>query len=108
MGLAIAETTSLFAELVRLAGTSSDSMARHKAFVDWLALRLAEQDAELKEYLAQISQDRQETLRSWMENRWYERLVPRDAGTHERLLFVGDMEILLPLVYHDISGEVYK
>ena len=123
--------TSLFGELVYIASLWDDSRGRyhearltatfspeetmavlrrrhHTVFAEWLLLPLEQQAAELMHYLDEAGKNRAQTLRSWMQDRWYERLVPKDAATSERLLFGSDLEILLPMIYRDITGAAYE
>ena len=68
-------------------------------FQNWLCLTLPEQTADLEWYLANRCQDRRATLRQWVREKSYERLIPRGAGPSERQLFLTDLEVVLPLLY---------
>jgi len=123
--------TSLFGQLIYVAGTWNNATGcydeprlaeqfdrreinwtlrrkHRKIFADWLALPLEQQAEELSQYLDEKSDNRPETVRSWIRKRWYERLVPKEAHDAERLLFTSDMEVLLPLVCRETSGEIYQ
>ena len=62
----------------------------HQVFMDWLRLNLAEQKADLDEYL-RIS-------RTAAANLPYRELVPPNAHEVERQLYLTDLEILLQLL----------
>jgi hypothetical protein len=98
--------TSIFGELASAATRDGPPLQRsHKqVFVEWLSLPLNCQAAELQRYLEETDKDPVETLRCWMQDRWYERLVAKDARPSDRLLFISDMEILLPLLYEQAAG----
>lgn len=99
---------SQFAELCAASecGASRPRRSHDRVFIDWLSLPLNCQAADLQRYLEDTDKDPLDTLRFWMQDRWYERLVPKDARPHERLLFTKDMEILLPLLYQQASATL--
>jgi hypothetical protein len=68
-------------------------------FSSWLGLSLEQQTADVTCFLAESAANQSETLKDWIDTRWYECLVPREARLPERTLFVSDLELVL-LVMH--------
>ena|SRR5437899_2832645 len=115
------DNSSLFGQLVYLSSTWDESVSRYhepllshtfnarelnwtlrrkhrRVFAEWLSLPLAEQALALEQYLNETGSDRVQTLRSWMQSHWYRRLIPSEARQAERLLFISDVEILIPVL----------
>src|SRR5580692_5896825 len=71
-----------------------------RIFQDWLCLNMAQQKADLEEYLAEIPNP-SATLVNWASSAAYGSWVPAAAQDAERRLFLGDLEILLTLLRHE-------
>jgi hypothetical protein len=85
-------------------GEEIDRAAREQheqTFSGWLCLNLLQQMADLTSYLAHIQSGQRDALRNWIGSKWYEQLLPSSARPAERMLFIGDFEILLHLIYTD-------
>jgi hypothetical protein len=94
--------TCLYRKPMETAGTVGDVnhslRQKHlKIFRDWLSLSLEEQMSYLSQYLVGSGQNRVEVARQWMNDRSYLRLVPPDARTLEKDLFILDLEVLLEM-----------
>ena len=74
-----------------------------RVFQDWLCLNLAQQKADLQEYLAETPSPAA-TLADWAASAAYQRWAPSAAQDVERRLFVGDLETLLALLKHEYGG----
>ena len=73
---------------------------RHEQiFSAWLCLNIPQQMADLTWYLTHIQFAQREALRIWIDSKWYEKLLPSSARPLERMLFIGDFEIVLHLMY---------
>jgi len=119
--LALSKHASIFSQLVYLAGMRDESTGDYRdttlafmfgeeevnrvvregherTFAAWLALTLEQQTADLPQHLAGTAANRLESLKEWMERKQYERLIPNGVTAAERLLFLSDMEIILPLL----------
>lgn len=71
-------------------------VASHReCFMEWLALPLENQRADLEEYLSGIEGDRETVLRAWLQLERYRECVPAAALQVEKDLFLLDLETLL-------------
>ena len=64
--------------------------SHHQVFMEWLRLSLADQKADLEEFLRSVG-TRSNGLR-------YRELVPPSAHEVERMLYVADFEVILQLI----------
>ena len=74
-----------------------------RVFQDWLCLNLAQQKADLQEYLAETPNPAA-MLADWATSAVYQSWAPSTAQDAERRLFVGDLEILLNLLKREYGG----
>lgn len=68
----------------------------HQIFTEWLGLNLADQKADLDEYLR--------SSRSTIRELPYRELTPESAHEVERQLYVTDLEVLLQLLSFERDG----
>lgn len=73
-------------------------LASHReCFMEWLALPLEDQRADLEEYLSGIEGERETVLRAWLQLERYRECVPAAALAIEKDLFLLDLETLLTI-----------
>ncbi|HZS50478.1 MAG TPA: hypothetical protein VFA54_06450 [Bryobacterales bacterium] len=78
-------------------------LSHAEAFGTWLNFSLAQQKADLDEYLNELDPDRQRVLDTWTSLATYRNLIPMDASEAERQLFVSDLELILELLRSELS-----
>jgi hypothetical protein len=67
-------------------------------FSGWLGLGLAEQMAEVAEYLAAQDEDPNALISIWLHDKVYESLIPSAVSGAERNLFTSDLKAILQLL----------
>src|SRR5437868_7876769 len=83
--------STLFGRLLH----SAPGEERLRSFRDWLQLTLESQLDHLQEHICSLPEQQRDALESWLAGGSYAELVPEDAETPERLLFVTDLETVL-------------
>ena len=75
-----------------------------RVFQDWLCLNLAQQKADLQEYLAELPGNPATALATWLHLAPYRNLAPAAAQEVERQLYMTDLELLLELLKREYGG----
>lgn len=75
-----------------------------KAFAAWVQLSIEEQHAELEEFLAGEREARA-LLQQWIQQEWYERLIPPGTPEPDKDMFLNDFGIIAALVYSGMHEE---
>jgi hypothetical protein len=75
-----------------------------ETFQEWLASPLAQQKADVTEYMAQLPTDRAVLVENWLQIAPYRNLPPAEARFEERELFCADLETLLQLLKDERTG----
>jgi excisionase family DNA binding protein len=84
-------------------GLSRLFQAMHKeAFDAWLNYGLEEQRADLELYFSSLDCSKQTAVQTWLDLESYRSLVPGSASSADRLLFVGDLEVVLKIMAREI------
>ena len=74
-----------------------------RVFQDWLCLNLEQQQADLREYLAE-SPNPAAMLAGWAATAPYQGWAPPTAQDFEQRLFAGDLETLLALLRREFGA----
>lgn len=74
-----------------------------RVFQDWLCLNLEQQQADLREYLAETPHPA-DLLARWTASAPYQGWMPPTAQDFERRLFAGDLETLLALLRREFGA----
>ena len=69
-----------------------------RTFAEWLNYPLAQQKDDLEEYLLSIDANREKILKTWAALGPYRNMLPTEASTAERELFVSDLELIIELL----------
>lgn len=72
--------------------------SHQETFQAWLALTLEQQREDLEIHLAAQPTDRARVLENWTRLGSFRALVPLAAADADRLLFLGDFEVLIELL----------
>jgi len=79
--------------------------SHEEAFAEWLSFNLEQQQADLRLYLSDLSEDKRTVLETWQKLEPYKALLPKSAKTVERQLYLGDLTILLALLKNEYGVE---
>src|ERR1044072_1742590 len=107
----IPQSDSVFERLMDCAGrhqaeteyAANLELCQHlQTFWAWRALNIAQQHAQLQQYLAG-QQGPQGLLRDWGLYRSYERLIPPGVTPEAKILFIQDLQIIAAVAYSDLQ-----
>lgn len=79
--------------------------SHEQAFAEWLSFNLEQQQADLRLYLSDVSEDKRTVLETWQKLEPYKNLLPKSAKSVERQLYLGDLTILLALLKTEFGVE---
>ena len=79
--------------------------SHERAFAEWLSFNLEEQQADLRLYLSDVSEDKRTVLETWQKLEPYKSLLPKSAKSVERQLYLADLTILLALLKNEFGVE---
>ena len=74
-----------------------------QVFGRWLNYTLAEQKADLAEYLRSVEGGRSVVLQTWATLSPYRNFVPAEASEAEQRLFLSDLELILELLRNELD-----
>ena len=86
-------SASLFGRLL----SSASGEEHRRAFLDWLQLNLERQLADLEEFLSSLPEEQRLLLEGRLADGSYTDIVPGDAPTPERMLFLTDIDTVLQI-----------
>ena len=72
--------------------------SHEQVFLQWLALGLREQKADLDEYLSSLDDDKRLVTETWLRLMPFRNLMPDSARSAEADLYASDFRILLELL----------
>jgi len=79
--------------------------SHEQAFAEWLSFNLEQQQADLRLYLSDVSEDKRTVLETWQKLEPYKNVLPKSVKTVERQLYLGDLTILLALLKTEFGVE---
>ncbi|HYL75426.1 MAG TPA: hypothetical protein VEU96_14535 [Bryobacteraceae bacterium] len=79
--------------------------SHEEAFAEWLSFNLEQQQADLRLYLSDVSEDKRTILETWQKLEPYKNVLPKSAKSVERQLYLGDLTILLALLKNEYGVE---
>ncbi len=77
--------------------------SHEQAFAEWLSFNLEQQQADLRLYLSDVSEDKRTVLETWQKLEPYKSLLPKSAKSVERQLYLADLTILLALLKNELG-----
>jgi hypothetical protein len=71
----------------------------HKqVFADWMSFNLEQQMADLTLYMSDLPEDKKTVLQAWTKLKPYKNVLPSNAKTVERRLYLSELETMLELL----------
>lgn len=71
----------------------------HKqTFAEWLSFNLEQQMADLTLYMSDLPEDKKTVLQAWTKLKPYKNVLPSNAKTVDRRLYLSEMETMLELL----------
>jgi hypothetical protein len=71
----------------------------HKqVFAEWLSFNLEQQMADLTLYMSDLPEDKKTVLQAWTKLKPYKNVLPSNAKTVDRRLYLSELETMLELL----------
>jgi hypothetical protein len=71
----------------------------HKqVFADWLSFNLEQQMADLTLYMSDLQEEKKTVLQAWTKLKPYKNVLPSNAKTVDRRLYLSELETMLELL----------
>lgn len=77
--------------------------SHEQVFNEWLRFNLEQQQADLRLYLFDLSEDKRTVLEAWQSLEPYKNLLPKSAKAVERQLYLADLTVLLALFKNEFG-----
>jgi len=124
----LSQIPSVFGRLVYLAGLRNPNSGRYdhhglalvfgaehanralkkshkQVFTEWLAFNLEHQLADLNLYLTDLPEDKKTVLQAWTRLRPYRNVLPSNARSVDRRLYLTELETMLDLLKAASGGD---
>jgi hypothetical protein len=117
----LSQIPSVFGRLVYLAGLRNPNSGRYdhhglalifgadeanralkkshkQVFAEWLSFNLEQQMADLTLYMSDLPEDKKTVLQAWTKLKAYKNVLPSNAKTVDRRLYLSELETMLELL----------
>lgn len=78
--------------------------SHERSFLEWLALRLEQQKADLELYFSTLPADRRTLVENWLRLSPYRAVIPASASPAQRELFESNFAALLEILRNELSA----